>query len=81
MVRDQAIAAPDASDVPKRALGVRRANLPDPDDYADKLEAMTVCQSLELGPIQLHETACALYIRHKYIQGVVDNFVGDEHVG
>jgi hypothetical protein len=65
----------------KKALGVRMANQPDPDDYADRQEAMSVCQSLELGLNQLHEVACALYIRHKYNQAVVDNFVGDEHVG
>ena len=81
MVRDQATMAPDASNVPERALGVKRANMPDTDDYADKLEAMTVCQSLEFGLNQLHEAACALYIRHKYNQIVVDYFVGDEHMG
>ena len=42
MVRDQAAAAPDASNAAERALGVRRANLPDPDDYAEKMEAMTI---------------------------------------
>ena len=36
---------------------------------------------MELGLKQLHEVACALYIRHKYNQAVVDNFVGDEYVG
>ncbi len=80
MVRDQATAAPDASNAHERALGVRRANLPDPDDYADRLKAMKNCQSLELGLNQLHEAACALYIRHTYNQSVVDNFVGDEYV-
>ena len=49
MVRDQATAAPDASNAPERALGVKRANLPDHDDYADRLEAMTISQSLEVG--------------------------------
>ena len=49
MVRDHATAAPNASNAPKRALGVNRANLPDHDDHADRLEAMTVSQSLEVG--------------------------------
>jgi hypothetical protein len=43
MVRDHAAAAPDASNVSERALGVGKASLPDPDDNADKVEAMTVC--------------------------------------
>ena len=34
-----------------------------------------------MGLNQLHEVVCALYIRHKYNQAVVDNFVGDEYVG
>ena len=80
-VRDQAALAPDATNVAERMPGVKRANLPDPDDRAEKLEAMTVCQTLELGMNQLHEAACALFIRHKYNQAVVDNFVGDEYVG
>jgi hypothetical protein len=58
MVRDQAAAAPDASNVSERALGVRRANQPDPDDFADKLEAMIVCKALKLGLNQLYEVAC-----------------------
>jgi len=81
MVRDQAAAAPDASNVSKRALGVRKANLPDLGDFADKLKAMIGCQALELGLNQPHEAACALYIRQKPDQAVVDNFVGDEYVG
>ena len=81
MVRDQATTAPDASNAPKRALGVRRANLLDLDDYADRLEPMTVCHSLELGLNQLHEAACVLNIRHTYNQANVDNFVVDEYVG
>ena len=36
MVREQAAVAPDASNAAERAHGVRRANLPDPDDYADR---------------------------------------------
>jgi hypothetical protein len=63
-------------------LGSRgQTNLPNPDEYADNVEAMTVCQALEMGLNQLHEVVCALYIRHKYNQAVVDNFVGDEYVG
>ena len=42
MVRDQAATAPDASNAAKRAPGVRRANLSDPDDYAERLEAMSI---------------------------------------
>jgi len=30
---------------------------------------------------EVHEAACALYIRHKYNQSVVDAFVGDECFG
>ncbi len=29
----------------------------------------------------MHEASCALYIRHKYNQADVDNFLGDEFVG
>ena len=29
----------------------------------------------------MHEAACAHYIRHKYNQAVVNNFVGDVYVG
>jgi hypothetical protein len=36
---------------------------------------------LELGVNQLHEVDCALYIKYKYNQAVVDHFVGDEFVG
>ncbi len=81
VLRQQAAAAPDANNSAERALGVKRANLPDPEEYEDKLEAMTVCQALELGLNQLHEAGCALYIRHRYNQAVVDNFLGDEYVG
>ena len=49
MVKNQAIAALDASNVPERALGVKRANLPDPDGYVDKLEAMTVLPIVGVG--------------------------------
>jgi hypothetical protein len=35
--------------VAKRALGVKRANLLDPEDYDGKLEVMTFCKALDLG--------------------------------
>jgi hypothetical protein len=41
---------------------------------------MLVCEALELGLNQLHAVGCALYIRHKYNQAVVDNFLGDEYI-
>jgi hypothetical protein len=53
--------------------------LPDPDDYEKKLAAMSACEALELGLDEIHEAACALYIRHKYNHVVVDAFVGDEY--
>ena len=80
-LREQAVLAPCAANAAERSLGIKRANLPDPDDHKEVMEAMTVCQTLELGMNQLHEAGCALYIRHKYNQAVVDNFVGDEYVG
>ena len=36
---------------------------------------------MELGINEVREAACALYIRHKYDQSVVDAFVGDEYFG
>ena len=45
------------------------------------MEAMTVCETLELGLNELHEAACALYIRHQYNPAVVENFLGDEFFG
>ena len=80
-MRDQSSAAPAPSNAAERALGVKRANLPDPEDYEDKLKAMSVCESLELGLNQLHEAGCALYIKYRYNQVVVDNFLGDEFIG
>ncbi len=71
-MRDAANLVPDASNEPERVEGVRRANLPDPDDYDEKLEAMTACEALELGMNEVNEAACALYIRHKYNQAAVD---------
>jgi hypothetical protein len=47
--RDHASTSTAASNSTERALGVKRANLPDPENYEDKLEAMSVCESLELG--------------------------------
>ena len=42
---------------------------------------MSACEALELGLNEVHEAACALYIRHKYNQVVVKAFVGDEYFG
>jgi len=81
VLRDQATPAPGASNSAERALGVKRANLPDPEDLEDKLEAMSVCESFELGLNQLHEVGCALYIKYRYNQTVVDNLLGDEFIG
>jgi len=57
------------------------ANKPDPDDYDEKLAAMTSSEALELGLKEVHEVACAFYIRHKYNQSVVEAFMGDEYFG
>ena len=48
ILREQAVAAPTALNEAERSKGVRRANLPDPEDYDDKMEAMSVCGTLEL---------------------------------
>ncbi len=40
-MREQAKAAPVAANLAKRALGMKRNNLPDPDDFEEKLETMT----------------------------------------
>ena len=45
-LRDEANLAPDGSNEAKRKEGVKRANLPDPDDYNEKIEAI----STERGP-------------------------------
>ncbi len=42
---------------------------------------MFVCEALELGLNQLHEAGCALYIKYRYNQAVVDIFLGHEFVG
>jgi hypothetical protein len=62
-------------------MGVRRAKFPDPEDYDEKMQAMSACETLKLGRNELHEEACALYIRHQYNPAVVDNFPGDEFFG
>ncbi len=81
LLRDQAEAAPTALNEAERSKGVTRSNLPDPEDYDEKLEAMTVCETLELGLNELNEAGSALYIRHVYNLAVVDNFLGDEFFG
>jgi hypothetical protein len=81
VLREQDAAAPVTSNSAERSLGVKCANLLDPEDYEDKLEAMSVCEALELGLIHLHEVGCALYIKYRCNQDVVDNFLGDEFVG
>ena len=65
-MRDEVKLAPDGFNEVERTEGVKRANLPDTNDYDEKLVAMTTCEALELGLNEVHETACALYIRHKY---------------
>ena len=60
---------------------MKRANLPDPEDYDAKQEAMTSCQAMELGMNRMHEVGCAVHIKLRYNQAVVDNFLGDEYVG
>ena len=46
VIREQVVAAPAASNSAERALRVKRANLPDPEDYEDSLEAMSVREAL-----------------------------------
>ncbi len=53
-LRQQVAALPDADNAAKGSHGAKRANLPDPEEFEDKLEAMTVCQALELGMNRLH---------------------------
>ena len=81
LLSDQAEVAPTAMHEAERSKGGKRASLPDPEDYDDKLEAMSVCATLELGLIELHEAASALYIRHIYNPTAVENFLGDEFFG
>ena len=80
-LRVQCEAAPDATNKAERAPGVRRRNLPDPLEFAEKLKGMTICQALELGINQLNEAGAALYVQHKYNAAVAENFVGDEFFG
>ncbi len=54
MLREQGEAAPVAANLVERALGVKRSNLPDPDDFEESLETMRVREVLELGLNQLH---------------------------
>jgi hypothetical protein len=61
--------------------GAIRTNLPDPGDYEKKLAGMSASELVELGLNEIHEVACALYIKHTYILGVVDSFVGGEYFG
>jgi hypothetical protein len=81
ILRDQAQSVPYASNVLERSEGVKRVNLPDPDEYVDKRESMLACETCELGLNEMHEAACALYIMHKYNQAVVDKCLGDENFG
>ncbi len=46
-LKQQVAAAPDKS--AERSHGVKRANLLDPEEFENKMEAMTVCRALELG--------------------------------
>ncbi len=81
VLRNKAVQSPMSSNAVERAPGVKRANLPSPEDDDPKLEAMTVCEALELGINQLHKVGCALYIKHnRYSHAVVDSFLGDEYV-
>ncbi len=80
-MRDEANLTLDESNEAERAKGVKRANLHDPDDYDEKLAAMTTCESLGLGLNEIQETAYALDIMHKYNQAVVDAFTEDEYFG
>jgi hypothetical protein len=65
-LKEEANLAPDQSNEAERVEGVRRANLPDPDDYEEMLAAASACEALELGLNEIHEASCALYIKHKY---------------
>ena len=44
------------------------------------MEDVSDCEALELGINHLHEAGCALDIKYRYNQVVVDNFLGDEFV-
>ncbi len=54
-VREQATTAPTPNNVAERNSGIRRVNLPDPVDFDDNLETMTICHALELGLNKLHQ--------------------------
>jgi hypothetical protein len=66
VLREQVAAAPTASNSAEMPLGAKRANHPDPGDYEDKMESMSVNEALELGMNQMHEAGCALYIKYRY---------------
>ena len=78
MLRESAEADLCFANAVDRAPGVRRRNLPDPEDYDKVVKTMSVCQLLELGLNQLNEAGSALYVLHTYNAAVARNFVGDE---
>ena len=80
-LRDEANLAPDGLKEAERTEGVKWANLLDPGDYDEKLTAMTSREALELGLNEVHEAACALYMRHTYYQVVLEAFVGVSILG
>ena len=65
----------------KRYKGIKRTNLPNSEDYDDKMEDLTMCGILKLGLDELHEAACIIYIKYHYNPAVVENFLGDEFFG
>jgi hypothetical protein len=64
MLREHAEAAPTAHSETERSKGVRRANLPDLEDYDETMEALSGAGTLDLGLNKLHEASCAMYIRN-----------------
>ena len=80
-MRNQSNAAPTAMNEAERSKGFKRANLPDLEDYDEKLKALTVRGTLELGFNELHVATYAMYIKHHYNPAVVENFLGDEFLG
>ena len=63
ILRDQAQLAPDANNVLERSEGWKRANLPDPNEYDDKLEAMLACETCELGLLnEMHEAIITKFV-------------------
>ena len=45
------------------------------------MQAMSVCETLELSLNDMHEEACALYIRHQNNPAIVDYFLEGEFFG